>query len=422
MTTVRYYEPEPNPNAPSPVCYRDGPRPSGPGGAAHHPETPTAPYFVFASFEQADDITNAAGMPVEDADGAIPGSVLQTCPPGQSAPCPTTPATKLNDSYVVNPMTHVPPNVVLAPGAGYCQPGKRLYYVNLRKAALPSKGPICVNYRYNPIPRRSSTPIAPLAAIAAYNGRNNIQSSPWLYYKLLNVQYFPQSNEDPANPFAGGGPDPTGNNPANYVSPVSWSRRTRPADVQRQPGPLAAEPAPIPTTIRSSEGLRARRSTATSIIPPRRGILAASTWAGAWAATGPRAKRRGAISSILGPRHFARSQLVPPLSRQARRRKGDRRWRNTHAQDRLDEQGGRPAGGRRGHAHSQPAMPDHALQLRQDIAGMFTPTDISCMSWHFELASYADVRKRNANAIYDKVASGQMPKPDWANRAGRRRW
>lgn len=216
VATVRYYEPM----VPKPpfgqvqTCYRQGEW----GLVALHiiQKTPSAPYFIFASFEQADNITDAAGVPVEDPDGVIPASVLENCPAGQSSPCPTTPGLVFTDTDQRN-TAQVPPQVTLAPGTTYCNANKQLYYYNLRPAALPTAGRICVNYRDNPIPdtiiqaNRTAH-----AQIMAYNAANNIKNSPWLFYKLLNVQYFPLSNDsNPTMTFPDTDPS-TGNNAANF--------------------------------------------------------------------------------------------------------------------------------------------------------------------------------------------------------------
>lgn len=213
--TVRYYE---HPSG-SPTCYQERTW----GLVALHiiQKTMSAPYFIYASFEQADNITDAAGNPVEDADGAIPGSYVEDCPADQPKPCPTTPGLVFTDSPTMQ-ANQIPPQVTLQGTIGnpsvpqaYCQPAKQLYYVNLLPG-LPSDGPICINHRYNLIPETIiDANRAAHLAIATYNSQNGVTDSPWLYYKLLNVQYVPYSNTDPTQPFAGND-GPTGANPASY--------------------------------------------------------------------------------------------------------------------------------------------------------------------------------------------------------------
>lgn len=168
-------------------------------------KTATAPYFIYATFEQADNITNAAGAPIEDVDGNAQPISLP----------PTTPALIFQDTATISP-SKVPPRVVRAGNAPFCNPGKQLYYRDLLPQALPTGGPICVNRRYNAIPPTIvAANQAAHSAIAAYNNKNGIRSSPWSYYKLINVQYRPYSDETPAAPFAGNDPT-TGNNPQNF--------------------------------------------------------------------------------------------------------------------------------------------------------------------------------------------------------------
>jgi hypothetical protein len=48
------------------------------------------------------------------------------------------------------------------------------------------------------------------------------------------------------------------------------------------------------------------------------------------------------------------------------------------------------------------------LTFAQDIRSLFRERDIHSMSFAFDLASYEDVHA-NAEAIYDRLASGSMP-------------
>jgi hypothetical protein len=82
------------------------------------------------------------------------------------------------------------------PGAAYCgAPGNRLYLRNADFHAPnnePNMGNICIEKRENPIPDYAITANAQAhAAISSYLKQSGIASAPWLYYKLLNVQYFP---------------------------------------------------------------------------------------------------------------------------------------------------------------------------------------------------------------------------------------
>ena len=80
---------------------------------------------------------------------------------------------------------------------------------------MPRAGFICVNYRDNPIPE----PIidanqAAHAAMKSYNQTNGIADSPFMYYKLVNVQYMPIDKQN-FGPYTGNDPNSC-NNPACY--------------------------------------------------------------------------------------------------------------------------------------------------------------------------------------------------------------
>ncbi|HET7434027.1 MAG TPA: hypothetical protein VFN10_04855 [Thermoanaerobaculia bacterium] len=188
-TTVRYYESSPT------VCYREDQW----ALIALHiiQKTPTAPAFTFATFEQADNIllpkANAYGdpVPVEDDDG----NIVNTPTPAS----PTSPALL----YVDTPPP-VGPQVAID-GSTYCtSPGLQLFYRNTPGlSGLPAGGNICVNQRDNPIPWDViAVNRAAHTAIRAYNAANKIADSPWLHYKLVNVQSSPfdKSQIDRSNP------------------------------------------------------------------------------------------------------------------------------------------------------------------------------------------------------------------------------
>jgi hypothetical protein len=192
-TTVQYYEAGPDGITP---CYQQATF----GLVALHiiQKTPLAPYFIYATFEHADNILDANGRAIEDADGALVPPP-QPCRSDQTQPCPTTPSVTLNDTPVVV-STRVPPQVVLVPPtAEYCtsdvtnRPPNRLYYLNTEnKPALPTKGYICVNKRDNDIPPVIvDTNKRAHALIKAYSDQHGVTNSVWQNYKLVNVQYQP---------------------------------------------------------------------------------------------------------------------------------------------------------------------------------------------------------------------------------------
>jgi len=170
--TIRYYELGPN----NVVCYREGIW--GLVGLHVIQKTPSAPWLIWATFEQADNILDQNGRPIEDVDGNIVSPQAT----------PTTPALQ-SDPASPNPTV-----TFVDPSAPYCtSPGGRLFFrENPADAGLPSGGNICVNKRWHDIPAHIIK-INALAhqAITTYLRQNGMSDSPWLYYKLVNVQPVP---------------------------------------------------------------------------------------------------------------------------------------------------------------------------------------------------------------------------------------
>ena len=196
MQTVRFYETASDGFS---TCYNDATW----GLVALHiiQKTPSAPYFIYATFEQADNLLTEKGDRVEDADGRIllPPPVNatspQVCLKDPQPPMSPPPAMETTSALGQVILTGNPAKCLPAP-ATYCpSPGKRLFY---RNAAIPppnnapSGGNICVNKRDNAIPDYAiAANAAAHAAMAAYFQKNGITGAPWPYYKLVNVQYYP---------------------------------------------------------------------------------------------------------------------------------------------------------------------------------------------------------------------------------------
>lgn len=194
ITTVRYYE-----QGSGNGCYREAPM----ALIALHiiQKTQSAPSFIYATFEQADNIllpqNDSAGKPIplEDADGNISKNL-----PTPTPATPTTPGLSYQDGPTsTNPN---PPLVSVSPtNAKFCtNPGNQIYYQNIPPGSPPVGEPvggsICINYRDHAIPQAIID-----ANQAAHNAMNNspnsMPNSPWLYYKLVNVQSYPFNK--PAN-------------------------------------------------------------------------------------------------------------------------------------------------------------------------------------------------------------------------------
>lgn len=177
--TVRYYEAD----ASGVPCYWQAEW----ALAALHiiQKTPSAPYFVFATFEQADNIVQPDGTPIENAAGAMVQQPVWATP--------TTPYLFYQDRAN---------NPIVGTNDAYCTNiGSRLYYHEIPAAGdfqgTPVGGNICVNKRYEPIPyeiQQINTIFQ--NQIRDYNASNGLSTSPWLNYKLVSVQAVPFNKSD----------------------------------------------------------------------------------------------------------------------------------------------------------------------------------------------------------------------------------
>lgn len=180
-TTVRYYEDAGTGGTSPTPCFRDAVW----GLVALHiiQKTPTAPTFIYATFEQADNIRSADnGMPVEDQNGQI----INPPPPGRPS---TTPYPTYKDAY--NAASHQPDPSVTIAGQPFCTDhGSQIFYRNL-SPGLPkgtsADAGICINTRDVEIPSDIIQ--------ANMNAHQSLASAgaggPWQYYKLINVQWRP---------------------------------------------------------------------------------------------------------------------------------------------------------------------------------------------------------------------------------------
>jgi hypothetical protein len=191
MATVRYYETTGPAGKPVP-CYRQEEW----ALVALHiiQKTKMAPYFTFATFEQADNLRLPDGRMVEDDDGNL-------TPAGMSAQTPPTTPRLVYQDDPKTPVVSAVPNV-------YCaQPASQLYFRELPSEArnapppgTPTGGNICVNHRYEKIPPDIIAINADYhQALRTYGG----SSQPLLHYKLVNVQYRPFNSTDIGKPNAG---------------------------------------------------------------------------------------------------------------------------------------------------------------------------------------------------------------------------
>ena len=172
-------------------------------------KTLSRPYFVYATFGQADNLLTAGGKPVEDENGRE----LLLFPPG---PLPFDQNVTSQNATATTPQ-------VLSPKNAGSTPGARVYVQN-ESTSLP-QGSISLNRRKHRIPGAViAVNAAAHQAIQAYNAQNKIPSSPWLFYKLVNVQYLPY--DKPAGityTGAPGGPDPATYYQANEVVELDYN-------------------------------------------------------------------------------------------------------------------------------------------------------------------------------------------------------
>ena len=193
VQTVRFYENKGPDNAP---CYFEQKW----GLIALHiiQKTPSAPSFIYATFEQADNIRRPSdSAPVEDPDGNVIN------PPSDATPDDARP--RLAEGFTRRLSE---PTATVTPTGLLCTPQTILYFKdNPGFAGLTGGGAICVNQRDEPIqPDVIAVNLAAHVAITSYSVANGIES-PWLYYKLVSVQASPfdVSAISPIDPIHGRG-------------------------------------------------------------------------------------------------------------------------------------------------------------------------------------------------------------------------
>lgn len=162
-------------------------------------KTPSAPHFIYATFEQADNILTSKGKPVEDEQGRLlepEPDGLPTQPheclidPRPGAGSPDSGASQLGSVVITENLKTCQP----VQNPTYCdKPDARLYYRNFAGARpVPIGGNICVDKRDYAIPDFVVDANQQAHdAITKYLDAKGIPTSEWLYYKLINVQYHP---------------------------------------------------------------------------------------------------------------------------------------------------------------------------------------------------------------------------------------
>lgn len=193
---IRYYEPKNKETSPDGLIAKDV---LGVMQGLHiiH-KTPSAPYFIFASFEHKDNIRRSDGSPLEDADGNILGTK------------PTTPTTSNVSTDVSHPqLVTIPPNMInsgqtinlltqqtFTPSedtpSSYTN-NSQSYYINSADSGLASDSSsqpkIGVNKRRYDIPADIITINQDIHKLIKKS--NTSEENPWSNYRLTNVQWKP---------------------------------------------------------------------------------------------------------------------------------------------------------------------------------------------------------------------------------------
>jgi hypothetical protein len=185
-------------------------------------KTPSAPYFIFATFEHQDDVIGPDGKPTEDNNGTLNANAYTSTPPaappaGYVYPSAGTPPP---GKYLINATS---PNVFeqtskyLLGASGVTTQmfiptptsnagpisSTQSYYQNTRGSdgsTAASQSPDLSQSYLTVNRRRFSIPADPIISVNqdvhsliaqyGYGGQNNV----WMHYKLVNVQWIPSGN------------------------------------------------------------------------------------------------------------------------------------------------------------------------------------------------------------------------------------
>jgi hypothetical protein len=160
-------------------------------------KTPNQPAFIYATFEQADNLLDSLGNQVEDVDGNVNPQYRGVAPMDSAV-------VSRNAQLPVVGVGYTRSNIqALSPDSSASVPGKRVYLRNTPGFAT-TQGVVSVNRRVHSIPPEVVQANSNAhAAIAQYNTSHGIASSPWQFYKLINVQYRPIDKPQPGATYTG---------------------------------------------------------------------------------------------------------------------------------------------------------------------------------------------------------------------------
>ncbi|WP_438023582.1 hypothetical protein [Sorangium sp. So ce233] len=145
-------------------------------------KTQSAPQFIYASFEAADNILTSDGRAVEDESGRV----IEQGQPARYPAITSVPATGWNKAS----------RQKITAASDVCTPGSSLYYENNPKHKNIPQVKVCVRSRLYPIPATiARANDAAHQALDSYAEANGTPKSVLRYYKLVNVQHIPATKD-----------------------------------------------------------------------------------------------------------------------------------------------------------------------------------------------------------------------------------
>lgn len=171
-------------------------------------KTPSAPHFIFATFEHSDNIRRPDGTPLEDANGNVIGLTPTYPTTSNVTSTPSKPISyeisKNKTISILNTQKFVPNETT---PSTYVK-NNQSYYINTYDSGLPSdyssQPRIGVNKRRYAIPQDviDVNKDVHQMIIDANNEANNEANNPWTNYRLTNVQWKPMTKV-PGTEFSG---------------------------------------------------------------------------------------------------------------------------------------------------------------------------------------------------------------------------
>jgi hypothetical protein len=164
-------------------------------------KTPSAPHFIFATFEHKDNIRRPGGIPLEDANGNIVGPIPTDATTSNVTSIPSYPVITNGVSQpFLAPQTFTPNETT---PSTYTQ-NEQSYYINNYDSGLASdqssQPKIGVNRRRYAIPQDVIDVNKDVHQMIATS--NDEASNPWTNYRLTNVQWKPMTKK-PGTEFLG---------------------------------------------------------------------------------------------------------------------------------------------------------------------------------------------------------------------------